>query len=127
MTKEKVSVIGDEHQNWLSALVFYKDELNVLRERLTEIAGKNSSKELLAQVEHFENSITLQQENIDILKHDINLNLTEIAKQLKTNTAGYVDNELHKLHTQQKDRFEATEKVIGELRHDFNRFAVRWM
>ncbi len=127
MTKEKVSVISDEHQNWLGALVFYKDELNVLRGRLTEIASKNTSKELLAQVEHFENSITLQQENIDILKHDINLNLIEIAKQLQTNKAGYVENELHKLHTQQKDRFETTEKVIGELRHDFNRFAVRWM
>ena len=68
MTKEKISVISDEHQSWLSALVFYKDELNVLRGRLTEIASKNTSKELLAQVEHFENSITLQQENIDILK-----------------------------------------------------------
>ncbi len=127
MTKEKISVISDEHQSWLSALVFYKDELNVLRERLTEIASKNTSKELLAHVEHYENSITLQQENIDILKHDINHNLTEIAKQLQTNKAGYVDNDLHKLHSEQKDRFEATEKVIGELRHDFNRFAVRWM
>ncbi len=127
MTKEKISVISDEHQGWLSALVFYKEELNGLRGRLTEIASKNTSKELLAQVEHFENAITLQLENIDILKHDINQNLTEIAKQLQTNKAGYVDNNLHLQHSQQKERFEATEKVIGELRHDFNRFAVRWM
>jgi hypothetical protein len=33
------------HQDWLSRLEFYKEEIHILKERLQEITSKKSSKE----------------------------------------------------------------------------------
>ena len=40
------------HQDWLSRLQFYKEEIQILKERLQEITSKNNSKEALAQITH---------------------------------------------------------------------------
>jgi hypothetical protein len=127
MTKEKITAMGDEHINWLNALEFYKQELGILRERLTEIAGKNTGKEASAEVEHFENQIKVQLENIDLLHHEINENLVKSAAQAHENKAGYISTDLVEIHNKQKEKFDTTEKVIKDLRHDFNRFATQWM
>jgi hypothetical protein len=127
MVKEKITAMSDEHTGWLSALDFYKQELNIIKGRLTEVAGKNTSKEAGAQVEHFENQIKVQHENIDTLRHGINDNLAKVAAELKTNTAGYIGTELVKAHDGQKETFTSLEKVINELRQEFNRFATQWM
>ncbi len=119
--------MADEHNNWLRALEFYKSELKNLKERLTEIAGKYTSKEVGAEIEHFENQMKVQVENIDTLHHEINNDLAKIADQAKENAAGYVDVTLIDMLNGCKDKFLATEKVINDLRHDFNRFASEWM
>jgi hypothetical protein len=42
MLYSKISIkhVSNEHSDWLRALDFYKEELNVLKTRLTEVAGK---------------------------------------------------------------------------------------
>jgi len=127
MIKENISAMSDEHTGWLSALDFYKQDLNILKRRLTEIAGKNTGKEMASDIDHYENQVNIQTENIDKLHHDINENLAKSATQAKNNSAGYIDAELLKEHSRQKERFVSEEKVINELRQDFNRFASKWM
>jgi len=127
MQKENISTMGHEHSSWLSALDFYKQELNTMKERLTEIAGKNTDKELAANIEHYENQFKIQDDNIDNLHHDINVTLSKSANQAKNNSAGYVDAELLKEHAIQKDKFLAEEHIINTLRQNFNRFAAKWM
>lgn len=119
--------MSDEHTSWLSALDFYKQELGVIKNRLTEVAGKNTSHAIAGDIEHFENQVKVQFENIDILRHEINDNLSKAAGQAKENIAGYVDSGLLKIHDGQKEQFASLEKVITELRQDFNRFASKWM
>lgn len=119
--------MSDEHTMWLSALDFYKQELTIMKERLTEIAGKYTSKEVAAEVEHFENQIKVQNENIDQLHHKINKNLHAVAVGVQENNAGYVDVALVEAHDNEKEVFLVTEKVINMLRQDFNHFAAKWM
>ena len=127
MIKENISAMSDEHTSWLSALGFYKQELDVVKKRLTEVAGKNSSKEVGAEIEHFENQLAIQKENIDKLIHNINENLAKSAEQAMANSAGYVDAELLKENTRQKESFMTEEKIVNELRQDLNRFLSKWM
>ena len=127
MIKENISAMTDEHTGWLSALVFYKEELNILKKRLTEIAGKNTNKELGPEIEHFENQVNIQSENIDNLHHDINENLSKAAAQAQNNSAGYVDAGLLKTHEGQREKFLTEERTVNELRQNFNRFASKWM
>lgn len=127
MIKENISAMSDEHTGWLSALEFYKGELSFIKNRLTEIAGKNTDKEVGAQVEHFENQVKVQTQNVDHLRHDIVENLAKAVAQLKESNAGYIDTELVKEHTRQKERFFTEERVVNEFRQEFNRFATQWM
>ena len=127
MVKENISTMGNEHTAWLSSLDFYKQELIILKERLTEIAGKYTSKDIAADVEHYENQIKVQMENIDQLRHNINENLEKSAKEAIANKAGYIDTELLIVHTRQKSVFDGVEKAINDLRNDFNLFATKWM
>lgn len=127
MTKEHISNMSAEHTEWLAALGFYKQELGIMKERLTEIAGKNTHKEVAAQLEHYENQIKVQNEHIDQLKHDIHDTLAKSAAQVQENNAGYIDGALMQQHERQKTSFGTTEQIINDLRQEFNRFAAEWM
>lgn len=127
MTKVSISHLTNAHTDWLRALDFYKQELGILRARLTEIAGKNTDAEVLKQVEHFENQFTIQADNINVLSHDIRANLTAIAAEANTAGAGYIHGALVDQHTALGSRFETEQKIINELRQAFNQFAAMWM
>ena len=115
------------HNDWLRSIDFYGGELGVLKERLTEVAGKNSDKDMLKEVEHYENQFTARKEYLDTLSHDIRKNLGEIAKQAEGHNAGYIDSALNVTHTELGNQVAAEEKSLNELRQTFNGFAAKWM
>ena len=60
-------------QDSIRDLDFFKAELKILRNRLTEVAGKNTGHDVLLQVEHFENKFHILGIHIDEMLHDVNL------------------------------------------------------
>jgi len=126
MQKISIKHISNEHNDWLRALDFYKQEIRTLKGRLTEIAGKNTGQEAAAGIEHYENQFAIQSANIDELAHKVRENVHGISVQ-----AGpmhpYVDVSLAAQHDALRDEYAAEEKTINELRHAFNRFAAVWM
>lgn len=126
-TQTSIKHLTNEHNDWLRGLSFYKDELQILKNRLTEVAGKNTGSEAANMMNHYENQVTLQTTNIDTLRHDININLETIAAQLNDNTPGYIDTKLVEKHNLLRDSYFTQEKLVNELRHEFNRFAAKWM
>ncbi len=118
--------LTNEHTAWKSSLGFYKDELGVYKNRLTEIAGKNTGPETMQQVEHFQNQFLLHIEAIDTLQHDINGHLNGMAAEMQEH-AGHVSHEQLAEHSRLKERFEAEEKIFAELKHEFTQFLVKWM
>lgn len=127
MDKISIKHVRNTHSDWLRGLEFYKQEIEILRKRLTEIAGKNTVAEVLKQVEHFENLFKIEVNNIDRLRHDINLNIQSIAVQAEASKAGYIDNILLARHNTLRVRYEDEEKAVRELRADFMRFSAEWM
>lgn len=126
MSMTSITHLDNEHNDWLRALDFYKQECGILKERLTEVAGKNTGDEVGRMSEQFESRLTVQITNIDTLRHNINENLHHISEQAK-NSAGHVDTQYLEQHAQLREQFIAEEKQIAELRHEFNRFAAKWM
>ena len=61
-----------EHQDWLKALDFYDNELDILENRLTEVAQKNTGLDAMKGVEHFQNQFIIQRNSIDELRHNMN-------------------------------------------------------
>jgi hypothetical protein len=127
MDKISITHMSNAHSDWLRGLDFYKEEIKILRNRLTEVAGKNSHPDVLKQVEHYENQFEIQSENIHRLRHDIKSNLKITAEETKVSQAGYVDGALLSQHYTLGQKFQTEEKTVNELRHEFNRFASEWM
>lgn len=122
-----ITHVNNSHNKWLRSLDFYKSELNILKGQLGEVAGKNTHQDARKEIEHYENQFKVQVENIDKLSHEIRENLTRIAAEAHDGHAGYIDGTLLTEHDKFEKKFEEEEKVINELRHNFQRFAADWM
>jgi predicted nucleic acid-binding Zn-ribbon protein len=127
MNKISVSHMNNSQSRWLRSLDFYKNELNVLKNMLTEVMGKNNAPSVRKKVEHYENQFKVQNNNIDGLVHEIKDNNSRIAAGAKGSSAGYIDGELFTVHNQLEQRFDSEEQTINTLRHEFQRFAADWM
>ena len=126
MSYTNATNLSAEHTEWLGKLDFYEKELGILKERLTEIAGKNSSFEARAGIEHFQNQFIVQQNNIDELKHAVKENMHLAFEEVKEH-AGHIGSGTVSEYKIIDDAVRSFEKVVNELRHEFNLYLAKWM
>lgn len=105
---------------------FYDEDLDMLENRLVEIVKKNNTHDAMAGVEHFQNQFIVQRNNIDELKHSINEHAGRVAFEAGHH-AGKMEAARVNEHDRLKEEVLGFEKVINELRHEFNLFLARWM
>jgi hypothetical protein len=113
------------HNDWLRALNFYKEEIHIFRQRLNEIAAKNTGSPLVL-VEHYENQFVLHTEMIGRLAHSIRADLSAITTHAGAH-AGFEHEELPEEQDGLEQQFIIEEKLFIELRHSFNLFCANWM
>ncbi|HWY11314.1 MAG TPA: hypothetical protein VN026_08315 [Bacteroidia bacterium] len=126
MKTEKISTQHEENKEWASNLSFYKDEIKILGHRLAEIASKNTSKEILAKVEHFQNQLIIQKDHIDRINHEINLSDDAINNDIKKNGTA-VDHRNIKDHAVIRDNMKSFESIFISLKIEINTFLSKWM
>jgi hypothetical protein len=115
-----------ENTDWTNRLSFYKDEIKIMTGRLVEVASKNSSDEVLAQVEHFQNQFIIQRNNIDEALHAVRINEDALQEEVNSNPVA-VDHRSVAYHAEEKEMVESFEKNINDLRAEFNEFAAKWL
>jgi hypothetical protein len=118
--------IDNLHNDAIRGLDFYWQELIILRHRLEEIAAGNTSQDVAEQVEHFQNQFTIHNEQIDELRHAFHENLKKVESQL-VELAGFADESSFDENEELYERYVTEEKMFNELRHEFNRFAAKWL
>jgi hypothetical protein len=116
----------EENKEWTSKLSFYKDEIKILTGRVEELASKNTFNEVLVGVEHFQNQLIIQRNNIDEILHLVKLNEKVLIAEIIANPVA-VDHRKLEYHLKEKDMVESFEKNFNELRAEFNEFASKWM
>ena len=126
MKEVNIRNIANLHTDALSALDFYKQDILILKKRLEEIAADNTGREVAEQVEYFQNQFLIQSNNIDELKHNLNQNLTKIEDQVRDST-GFLEQSTVDENAAIYDQYLTLEKIVNDIRHQFNRFASRWM
>ncbi len=126
MEQKYVYDLHSDHKEWLNKVNFYKDDLRIMRHRLSEILLKNSSIEVRAMAEHFQNQYILQDERADILRHDVNnaMNLLEVSINFNPTA---VDHRKVNSDVNLRDAVETYERIFNELRKDSINFFARWM
>jgi hypothetical protein len=124
--KTTLNFLHHQSTDWLREIEFYKQELTILKNRLGEVSVKNTSTEVAAQVEHFQNKFIMFDEQLDILRHDINQRLSEVDAIVKTKPEHIGE----KFNTEEDDvneRVQYQKKSIADTRLEFNKFLSKVM
>ncbi len=124
MQTANIQSVSTDQTEWEKKLVLYKEELVALNKQLIELAAKSNNKEALAHIEHFHNQFVIQNENIDILKHDLHQHTKKIKKSLEANSESLSYEEFES-HQQLKDQFESEIKVYFDLKDEFAAFLAK--
>ena len=125
MSYANISQIGAEHSEWIKGLEFYKDDLQILEHRLDEVASTNTGYDARNGMEHFQNQFIVQRNNIDELKHKIREHLHLVSRETGLGT-DQVRAEILADHENLQDEYKMLEKVINELRKEFNEYLVKF-
>lgn len=115
-----------EHQQWRSELAFWEDELKSFKNRLGELVTRWTDKEVLVQLEHYQNEFILHDRVIDDMQEAIEQHEIRIAAQTKTGQDA-LDTILVKKHVEFRNRMETQRQIYADLKKDFFRFLSKYM
>jgi hypothetical protein len=117
----QMSEIHEENLTWINNLRFYENEISVMNARLEEVASRNKSYEVMAQVEHFQNQFIRQREVVDEIKHHVRVSDRVLYDSVQ-GIAGSSESRLFYSHDGLKDSYDTFEKLYYELKDDFEHF-----
>ena len=114
--------LHSDHELWLNTLRFCKDEIGIFEKRLEDIAKRNTGRDVMAELEHFQNQYIREREVIDELRHDIKQHENYLQKYASEHPVA-IDHVLFKDHAGLRDRVNTFEKLYHELKNEF----MRWL
>lgn len=126
MKTEKIYTQHGENTEWMNNVAFYRDEIRIMESRLEEIVSKNTAKETLKQVEHFQNQLMLQKFHLDELEHEINLSNDSVRKEIEKNSIALEHRKI-KDHSTAREEMKTFERIYTPLKKDFNSFIGKWI
>ena len=115
-----------EHEQWKGELAFWKQELLFFNNKLSELVTRWTNKDVLAQLEHYQNEFILHGGVIEDLLESIEKHETRIAGQSKIEEEA-IDTQLAKKHIEFRNRLEAQREIYVELKKQFFRFLEKYM
>ncbi len=126
MSYTTITRIGTDHTIWQKGFGFYKDELEIMESRLSEVASRNTTFEARQGVEHFQNQFIVQRNNIAELKHEVNLYVEKLGSDAQKH-GGRMETGMMSEHAELHEKYEDFERVMNVLRHEFNEYLSKWM
>lgn len=115
-----------EHEIWMSELDFWDIELKSFTNRLSELVIRWTKKEVLKQLEHYQNQF--------ILHGGVINNLREIIEEHEASIAGHnltgnksLDVALVKRHFEFREKMDKQRQIYTELKKDFFQFLSKYM
>jgi len=115
-----------EHNQWRRELFFWEDELKSFQNRLEELVKRWTKKDILAQLEHYQNQFILQEKVINTLQDDIHIHEASIAAASKKGK-DLLDTTLVKKHIEFRNRMEVQRHIYRDLKKEFFKFLTKYM
>jgi ABC-type Zn uptake system ZnuABC Zn-binding protein ZnuA len=124
--KDTISHLHVLCNDWARELSFYKSELPYFQKRLEEIATDYTSKEVKAQVDHFQNRMIIMHNAYDELLHDLNLKNQEILGKAAINPK-YINAKMVEVDDKILDMIAYTAQEYKDFKTEFYRFLAKYM
>jgi chaperonin cofactor prefoldin len=121
MVTTDISQLTAECNTWRSQMRHYREEFTQLKNQLRQIVTRVKQKELLQDVEHYENQFHIQLINIHDLKHSIKVHNSKAALALTGNNEHAVDIVLAE-HEHINTQYTRLEQMLKELKEAFQQF-----
>jgi hypothetical protein len=119
--------MNNEKNDWQRGLDFYKDEMKIHAHRLSDVSGMYAPKDdMKPHVEHFQNQLIVQRNNIDQLVHDLGTFEKKVSNETQE-MAQHIFADTLKVHDILRDRYTVLEKTINTLRHEHNAFLAKYI
>lgn len=115
-----------EHEQWKGELAFWKGELMFFNNKLSELVTRWTDKDVLAQLEHYQNEFILHGGVIEDLQEIIEKHEERIAGQTKTGEDA-LDIQSTKEHLEFRDKIETQRHIYADLKKEFFRFLEKYM
>ncbi|MBC7849964.1 MAG: hypothetical protein H7Y31_09510 [Chitinophagaceae bacterium] len=124
MVTTEIAQLSKECNAWRETLRSYKEEFGKLKQQLLGIAGTQSHKEDLVQVDHLDNQIHIQLINIHDLKQSIKVHDRKIQQELSS-PRGRLSDETVSRHEILHDGYQFLEHTLQEVKDEFKHFTAR--
>lgn len=111
-----------EHKQWESELAFWNDELKTFNDRLGELVSRWTDKDVLKQLEHYQNEFILHGNVIEDLQEAIEKHELNIA-----NHESSLDIPMTKTHLDVRNKMEAERQIYIDLKKEFFKFLSKYM
>jgi len=115
-----------EHETWSRELDFWQDELESFQNRLNELIMRYTDKDMFAQVEKFQNQLTIHEEFINSIKNQIQMHESNMADHYKKNEDS-MNRNMVKKHLEIRDRMEYQRSIINEMKKNLFSFLTEYL
>jgi predicted nucleic acid-binding Zn-ribbon protein len=121
MVTTDIAQLSRECNAWRETLRSYRDEFGQLKVRLQDLAGHQTNRDVLLEIEHLDNQFHIQLINIHDLKqaikhHDRKLN-TEMAENGHPADGTTID------HERLFNDYQQLESTLSDVKQEFSHFA----
>jgi hypothetical protein len=123
MVTTDVAQLAGECNAWRDTLRSRRNEFTHLKVRLQEVAGRQTHRDVLLEVEHLYNQFHIQLINIHDLKQQIKAHQRKVNME-KTSPEGQVTDETLAEHENLYDSFQHLEHTLQDLSEEFDQFVV---
>jgi ABC-type phosphate transport system auxiliary subunit len=120
MVTTEVAQLSKECNAWRETLRSYKDEFSRYKLRLQDLAGRQTQRDVLLEVEHLDNQFHIQLINIHDLKQAIKVHQRQLEAQMAA--TGSVSDDIVAHHENLYDEFQQLEHTLQDLRREFEHF-----
>lgn len=118
--------LHSEHLQWKLELDFWVDELAIFQNRLEELVQRWTNKNVLAELDQYQNQFLIHRTQIDLLQEDIQgheLNLAHHARAKKN----VIDRIHYNHHIAFRERMHTQREMYSDLKKRFYRFLSKYL
>src|SRR4051794_24593832 len=122
MVTTEIAQLSRECNAWRETLRSFRDEFGHLKNRLQDLAGHQTNRDVLLEIEHLDNQFHIQLINIHDLKQAIKLHHRKLNNEMAESNGQLTDGTTND-HERLFNDYQQLESTLTEVKQEFSHFA----
>jgi len=123
MVTTDIAQLSRECNAWRETLRSYRDEFGQLKHRLQDLAGHQTNRDVLLEIEHLDNQFHIQLINIHDLKQAIKLHDRKLNNEMADSPGQQPADDASSYHEKLFNDYQQLENTLHEVKQEFSHFA----